>query len=84
MNNKVLIELVVPRLERSYDIYIPINKRIGNIIVLINKALFQITNDETFNCNHGYLCNAFNNRIYDMNMKIIDTDIRNGAKLVLF
>ena len=30
--NKILIELEIPLIEKSYDLYIPINKRIGTII----------------------------------------------------
>ena len=37
MKNKVLVELVVPTIETSFDVYLPINKRIGNIITLLNK-----------------------------------------------
>ena len=33
MKNKVLIELIVPEIDEKYNLYIPINKRIGNIIV---------------------------------------------------
>ena len=46
MNNKYLVELYVPSIARVYDIYLPVNRRIGNIIILINKALSEITNGE--------------------------------------
>lgn len=41
MKNKVLVELVVPTIESSFDIYLPINKRIGNIITLLNKIVSE-------------------------------------------
>ena len=31
MNNKILITINVPLLSKSYDIFIPINKKVGTI-----------------------------------------------------
>ena len=44
MKNKVLIELIVPQIDQKYNIYIPINKKVGNIIVLLNKTVSDLTN----------------------------------------
>ena len=41
MKNKILIELVVPDIDEIYNVYIPINKRIGNIIILLAKAVSE-------------------------------------------
>ena len=35
MNNKVLVKIFLPDMEISYDVYLPISKRIGNIINLV-------------------------------------------------
>ena len=35
--NKILIELEIPLIEKSYDLYIPINKRIGTVKKLIEE-----------------------------------------------
>ena len=43
MNNKVLIELVVPVLEVRYDVYIPVNKKIGNVIILLSKVVSDLS-----------------------------------------
>ena len=32
MKNKVLTEIYVPQLDEEYDIYLPLNKNIANII----------------------------------------------------
>ena len=44
MNNKILIEVIVPLLEENFEIYIPVNKRISTVIKLIEKSLKEITN----------------------------------------
>ena len=38
MNNKVLVEVIVPHLEERYQVYIPIRKRISVVIKLLEKA----------------------------------------------
>ena len=42
MNNKVLVKLYVPTLEEQYDIWIPINKKIYNVIELLTKTINEI------------------------------------------
>ena len=83
MENKVIIELNVPDIEEVYNLFIPINRRIGNIIILINKAINEMTNGEYYIDNKRCLYNKINGRKYLVNDLVRDTDIRNGSKLVL-
>ena len=82
MNNKILIKLIVPELETEYDVYIPITKRIGNIIKLLIKAItdmgYEYDNDSKI-----ALYNRITGEKYKSNELIIDTSIRNGTELVL-
>lgn len=81
MNNKVLVELILPELDRKFDVYLPINKKIGNIIILLNKAIHEIDN------NHIKSNNALYNREtgerYKIDTLLYATNIRNGTVLVL-
>ena len=36
MENKILIKLVIPEIGKEYDMFIPINRKVGNIIILFN------------------------------------------------
>lgn len=83
MNNKVLVKLTVPKLEESYDVYIPINKRIGNIIQLINKVLSELTNGLYIGSDFTSLYDE-NGEKYEPNLLVRQTDIRNGSVIVLF
>ena len=81
--NRILIKLYVPMIEEQYDIWIPLNKNIYNIIIILSQAINEL--------NRGYyqpkeipiLYNRANGKIYDLKIKIIDTDIRSGTELVL-
>lgn len=82
MKNKVLIELIVPCLDEVYDIYVPINKRVGSVIEFINKSLVDITNGIYTISSNRFLYNQKGEK-YDTNMLIRNTDIRNGSRVVL-
>ena len=41
--NKILIRLYVPSIEEKYDLKIPINKKVSEIIVLLIKAIDEIS-----------------------------------------
>ena len=82
MDNKVLVQVIIPDVEISYDVFIPISKRIGNVIQLIIKAI----NDygEYYPDNpHAALYSRETGAMYDINSLVYDTDIRNGSQIVL-
>ena len=59
MKNKVLVNLLVPEIDLQFDIYLPINKKIGNIICLLNKSINELTDGELVLSNCNKLYNAF-------------------------
>lgn len=83
MKNKVLIELIVPDIEKIYNIYIPINKKVGNIIVLLNKAIMDLSNGLYQGTNLTSLYNRSTGTRYAMDDLVKNTDIRNGTTLIL-
>lgn len=83
MKNKVLVELIVPSLDEIYNIYIPINKKIGNIIQLLNKSLYDLTNGLFLPSDTNFLYDHEGER-YDINLLVRETNIRNGSSIVLF
>lgn len=83
MNNKVLVTINVPSLEKSFDIFVPVNRRVHSVISLVKKSLFDISG-HAFNMESTYtLYNAVTGAPYDMNALIRDTDIRNNTSLIL-
>ncbi len=83
MKNKVLVELIIPEIESSFDVYLPINKRIGSIITLLNKSISELTNGCYVGSNTTALYNRNTSTKYQANMLLYDTDIRNGTTLIL-
>ena len=83
MKNKVLINLYIPEVDRRYDIYLPINKKIGNIINLLNKAISELTDGEYIISNSNSLYNVVTKEKYSSDILLANTNIRNGTQLVL-
>ncbi len=81
MNNKILIKLMVPEFEISFDLFIPINEIVWKIKKMIAKSISDITSVD-FNTNDYILIDKNSSRIYKNNDIIINTDIRNTAELL--
>ena len=83
MNNKVLVSLKVPELDKTFDIFLPVNKKIGNIIILINRMLNDIS-DGAFPMNNKFaLFNLDTEELYKPDILLVNTSIRNGTKLMI-
>ena len=82
-SNKVLVKILLPEIDQSYYMYLPINRKVGNVVELINKLLDELTNGAYKGSIHQCLYDEFTGNIYENNKLIIDTNIRNGSHLVL-
>lgn len=82
MKNKVLVQLIVPDIEEQYDIFLPLNKKIGNIIILLAKSIRELSNTEQINTDMC-LYNRDTGIKYNPESILINTDIRNGTILIL-
>lgn len=82
-NNKILIELDIPLIEKSYDLYIPINKKIGTLKKLIEEALVELTDNAYIIKNETNFYSKETGQIYDVNQTVRDTDLKNGSRIIL-
>lgn len=83
MKNKILIELIVPEMDEKYNLYIPINKKVGNVVVLLDKAIKELTNGIYIGSNKTALYNRDTGERYAINTLVRETNIRNGTSLIL-
>lgn len=81
--NKILIELEIPLIEKSYDLYVPINKRIGTIKQLIENALVELTDGAYEIKPETNFYSKETGQIYDVNKNVRDTDLKNGSRIIL-
>ncbi len=81
--NKILVKVYVPMLEEQYDILIPINRRIYNVVKLITKAIYELSNGYYEPKNKPVLYDKITAIPYDDNLSIRESNIRNGTELIL-
>ena len=82
MNDKILINLYIPFLEKKYEVFIPANKKIGEIIYLIGNSLKDITNGYYIYKKNERLYNRTTGAEYNYDEIIKYTNIRNGTELI--
>ncbi len=82
-SNKILIEVYVPSIEKEYDIFVPVNKRIGTIKEIIEKGIIDLTDQVYKTSDATNLYSKDTGNIYDVNIKLIDTDLKNGSRIIL-
>ncbi len=83
MNNKILIELEIPLIEKKYDLFIPINKKIGTIKRLIENALVDLTDNAYVPRDDSNFYSKETGQIFDVNKTVSDTELRNGSRIIL-
>lgn len=81
--NKILIELEVPLIEKKYDLFIPINKKVGTIKKLIENALIELIENDYEIREDTNLYSKDTGEIYDVNKTVKDTDLQNGSRIIL-
>lgn len=82
MENKVLIKLILPELDKNFDVFIPVNEVVWKIKKMLIKSVSDIC-DATLSSKDYLLINKCTGLVYNNNDVIINTDIRNGAEILL-
>ena len=83
MKNKVLVKLILPELDISFDVFIPVNEYVWKIKKMLVKCVNDITGCN-LDMNVEYsLIRRETGKVYNNNDIIIDTDVRNTSELLL-
>lgn len=83
MDNKVLIKLIVPEFDSSFDVFIPVNEIVWKIEKMLLKCVCDLSNIQLEQSKEYILMNKDSGKVYKNNEIILNTDIRNSAELVL-
>lgn len=81
--NKILVEIEIPLIEKKYDLFIPINKKIGTIKSLIENSLLELTDNSYEIKEDTNLYSKETGTVYDVNNTVRDTDLKNGSRIIL-
>ena len=70
-------------IEKEYDIFVPVNKKIGTIKKMIETGIIDLTDDVYSISDDTNLYSKDTGNMYDVNVKLIDTDLKNGSRIIL-
>ena len=79
--DKILVTFLFPTIEVSFDVYIPINKKIGTIKKYVLSSIDDLISS-TLNKNVRFL-DRNTGVEYDNNILVKDSTINNGTKIVV-
>ena len=82
MEYKVLIRLYTPEIEDTFDMYIPINKTVGEAAKLMNQIVCNLSPSYPMK-ERPSIYNRNTGMKYNENFLVRDTDIRNGTELIM-
>ena len=83
MNNKALVEISVPAAGQKYDVYIPLDCKMGDVVTMLAGALSDLSNGRYQATGEAVLCDANTGTIFDINTEVAELGIQTGAQLVL-
>ena len=83
MNNKILITVNVPLLSKSYDLFIPINKKVGTIRKYCIDVINELSDNSLVNIDILYLYDKDGFIVYDLNVYVKGSGIVNGTEFIL-
>lgn len=81
--NKVLVNVYIPILSKSYDIFIPIQSQLFEVTELIKKAIFDLSEGQFMPSRDTVIACKTTGKILDINLTIFELGIGNGSKLML-
>ena len=81
-DNKVNVDLIVPSIGAKYNLFIPVNKTIGEVILILNKSINEMTGCFPI-VNNLSLMDVMDNRIFEIDKDIKSLGIKNGTTLAL-
>ena len=82
MNFRVYITLDVPILDKKYELLVPIDRRIHDLIDLLKDNIPELKENYYSNKTPN-LFNKSSGELYEMNQIIKDSDIKTGTRLIL-
>ena len=83
MTNKVLVEVILPAADEKFDVFVPLESRLSEVVMLLSKMLSELCDGKYKASNDAIICDADTGTIFNLNMELAELGIRNGSRLLL-
>jgi hypothetical protein len=81
--SKVLVEVTLPAAEKTFDVYIPLESKVGEVLKLLGGIMTDLSDGKFMSTNNDVLCDAVTGTIFDIDRVIAELGIKNGSRLLL-
>ncbi len=80
--NKLLISIEIPSIEQKYDLFIPINKKMGTIKKYVIKSIHELSGGILLEKQYSFF-DIDTGIKYQNNVYVKDSGIKNGARIII-
>ncbi|MBQ4260133.1 MAG: methyltransferase [Lachnospiraceae bacterium] len=80
---KVLVDIFVPVLNRTFEVFIPLRSPMHEVLELIKKAVTELSDGRMTVDENTTLCYRTDGTIININLSVYELGIKNGSKLML-
>lgn len=81
--NKVLVEIFLPAAGMHFDVYLPLESKMSEVLTLVSSLLSDLSDGKYKATGDAVLCDAESGIIFNINMAVYELGIRNGSQLML-
>ena len=81
--NKILVEIYLPLLQTSFDVYIPLTSQLHEIEPLVVRAFNDVTSGYVNSSDELVLCDRDSGKVLDINQTALELALKNGSRLML-
>ena len=79
---KAIVNVWVPILNASYDIFIPLETPMYEVLELIKKAISELSDGRFVANSDTTICQHEDGSILNINLSVYELGIKNGSKLI--
>ena len=83
MNNKALVEISVPATGQKFDVFIPLESKMSEVVAMVAGALSDLSEGSYKATNEAILCDADTGIIFNVNIEVAELGIKTGSRLML-
>ena len=81
--NKILVEVFIPSIRETFEVYIPVDSRVSEFLTLIEHAAQELTGGAFLPDRQVVLCERNSGMVYNINMTVEQVGLKNGSQLLI-
>ena len=82
--NKILITVFVPKIEEHFDLKIPINSEVKELVILLQQSIRELTGDVYVVDPNALLYDKITGKVINYNNIVKYSGLKNGSSVMLF